>query len=93
MASHGKFSKQYFQCDHCGNEGSFDLQEGRCAHPGCEKDLCGGCLHSCLICDEEFCPEHTFQAFAPGLLYMAQHMAGYVCATCTETRKVAQEAA
>lgn len=58
MAAYGKRSKQYFQCDSCGVESSFDRFEGCCTDPDCGKELCRDCLLGCQECNGEFCEEH-----------------------------------
>ena len=83
MASYGKLSNQYFQCDACGDESSFDRHEGNCQFAGCEKELCCGCIHDCKDCDREFCPEHIVAIPVSGLL----HTAEYVCTACYSKRQ------
>lgn len=88
MAAHGKRNHQYFQCDHCGDESSFDLHEGTCSAEGCEKELCVGCIHDCKDCDGAFCPEHIVAIPVSALLHTAEH----VCLTCHSKRRQLQAA-
>lgn len=74
--TNGKGAHQYFSCDCCGLEGSFDLSEGHCAVCG-DGEICAGCSHMCSVCEREICADHILATPFAGVLHTATH-------TCVE---------